>query len=408
MKKSFITLILLSLALLSACTPDSGKAVFTVDGRLLGEGFTYSPQSVWNDTFVACEHPSDVRKTWYILTFNLETGDKSRIFESPEDFLLESPSIYENWIVWAACNYTEEISFGPMITTDMLNWDVFLYDLGTGEVKQITTDGHTQISPRIYGNTIVWLDNRDSADKPWPHYYDVYAYDISTGKERRLTTGNSIESHDISISGNLVAWTDNRNDAPETRIDTDPPVPNHDIYLYNLSTEREQQITTDSGEDYAPVIDNGRILFQRKIAERNVDLFLYDTRDGTERQISTGGYVRADSYPGIDGKAIVWADTSLSEKNTIEDMYESMYRESDMPWSRSAEIYSYNLSSQKQTLLVSSEKNEFTVNNEGQEVKYISYQVWRNPVISSDFLVCTLSRQAIPAVYVFNLDKNTR
>ncbi len=286
----------------------------------------------------------------------------------------------------------------------MLNWDIFLCDMDTGKVKQITTDENTQISPRIYGNMIVWLDNRNDAEKPWPHYYDVYAYGISTGKERRLTTGNSIDNHDLAISSNLVAWTDIRNDAPETRIDTDPPVENRDIYLYDLSTGQEQQITTNSGNDYAPIIDDGRILFQREVTEGNVDLFLYDTQDSTEKQISTGGSVRADSYSGIDINMIVWSDSSKKDPAEIDPEF----NESGLPWSGAGEIYSYNLTSRKQTLLVSSESSEFIVNSQRQEVKGISYQVWRNPVISDDFLVCTLSRRSNPAVYVFNLDKNTR
>jgi hypothetical protein len=63
----------------------------------------------------------------------------------------------------------------------------------------------------------------------------AHAYDLEKGEEMRITQTNSIKDYDLSISGSLVVWTDSRNDSPESRIDTYPPVSNPDIYMFDLS-----------------------------------------------------------------------------------------------------------------------------------------------------------------------------
>ncbi len=85
---------------------------------------------------------------------------------------------------------------------------------------RITTNG-TASYPDIYGNTLVWLDNRNGND-------DIYIYDISTHKE--IHTTNKLNQTNPAIYGNRVVWEDERNGG-------------HDIYMEDLSTKAQTRIT---------------------------------------------------------------------------------------------------------------------------------------------------------------------
>ena len=63
--------------------------------------------------------------------------------------------------------------------------------------------GGTQYHPEIYGNTVVWEDNR-GGDR------DVYAYDLSTNQEWRVTSSLSNQIWP-RIDGDIITWIDFRN-----------------------------------------------------------------------------------------------------------------------------------------------------------------------------------------------------
>jgi beta propeller repeat protein len=399
-----ITLLALVISSFSACDLTEASEFPSESWELEGY-WRYSPQCIWGDTFVAGEYIfGNGLEGQYISTYNLQTWGKKRIKEIPLDYRFEEPSIYEDKVVWSSCYYSEEFRMSQQKDIDNLDWNVFLLDLKTGEERQITADEHAQRSARIYGDTIVWLDNRHEEDDEYPHYYDVYAYDLKTGAERRITTTNSIREYDLGISGSLVVWTDNRNDNPSSRIDTYPPVGNDDIYLYDLSADQEQQITTGPASDSSPVIDNGRIVWERKSAVRDRDIFLYDIETGQETQISESGYVAHLYNPSICGDRVVWADARLTRGNSAGDCFE-LDVAAEVSESGSAEIYLYDLGTQQEILLVPSEGTEFTERLREKEIKSTAWQVWLNPVIHGDFIVYTLAQQVSPVVYIIRLDK---
>jgi len=357
----------------------------------IGENWRYSHQSIWLDTLVATDGEN-------IIAYNLKTKETQNLKEIPADYLVESPSIYEDKLVWSSVYYSQEARMSRQQNVDALNWDVFLLDLKTGEERQITTNERAQISPGIYGDTIVWLDNRHEQDTEYPHSYDVYAYNLKTGIERRITATSTITEKDLSISGSLVVWTDNRNDDPASRIQTRPPVHNDDIYLYDLSADRERRVTTDAAEDFSPVIDGGRIVWKRLAAVRNIDIFLYDINAGQETKISQSRYVAPYYYPAIYSDRVVWADSRITLGNADDDT--GGIDISGNAASGAAEIYLYDLGTKRETLLVPSIGTKFT-GESGPKGTY--YQVLLNPVMHGDYVVYTDTRQVSSITYATRL-----
>jgi len=86
---------------------------------------------------------------------------------------------------------------------------------------QITTSGLAD-NPDVYDDRIVWQDDRNGNR-------DIYMYDLSTKKETQITT-NTSGKWDPAIYSDRIVWTDDRDG-------------NYDIYMYDLSTKKETQIS---------------------------------------------------------------------------------------------------------------------------------------------------------------------
>ncbi|AKB83211.1 cell surface protein [Methanosarcina barkeri 3] len=90
------------------------------------------------------------------------------------------------------------------------NWDIYMYDLSTKKETQITNHG-TASNPAIYGNNIVWQDNRNGN-------WDIYAYDLKTHQQTHATVKS--DQVNPAVYGNKIVWTDYRNGKPDIYMGT--------------------------------------------------------------------------------------------------------------------------------------------------------------------------------------------
>lgn len=188
---------------------------------------------------------------------------------------------------------------------------------------QITTNKSNQTMPAIYGDEIIFLDDRNG----WRHY-DIYMYDLSTFKETKITS-NSLyydPNTKLAIYGDRIVWADYRNEKK-------------DLYMYNLSTSKETQITS-SGKAEDPAIYGDRIVYTdvrdvRDVRNGNADIYMYDLSTSRETQITTNGSWQG--HPAIYGDRIIWQD----------------YRNGNNTSSKT-DIYMYNLSTSAETRVTTS------------------------------------------------------
>jgi len=200
--------------------------------------------------------------------------------------------------------------------------EIILYNINSGEKKQITYDMSGQIYPKIIDNQIYWVDsrnNRNLGSQNTPT--EVWVYDIDneteektdlnideylkehlgscdkngkcprrlcyeescveirkfswtdpniTDKEEMGSLGN-IESEGIFVNGNLITklkgieekdifiwknkilWADNRNG-----------VKNFDIFMYDIDTKTETQITnTQEASELDPAVYENLVVFSK-------------------------------------------------------------------------------------------------------------------------------------------------
>jgi PGF-pre-PGF domain-containing protein len=145
------------------------------------------------------------------------------------------------------------------------------------------TNRRLATNPAIYGDRMVWEDNRSGNE-------DIYMYDILTSKETPVTTSGS--AYSPAIYGDRIVWEDWRNE-------------NGDIYMYDLSTKTETQITTNESDQEFPAIYGDRIMWQDN-RSGNWDIYMYDIATSEETQIIINEYDQ--EFPAIYGDRIVWQD----------------------------------------------------------------------------------------------------
>ena len=132
--------------------------------------------------------------------------------------------------------------------------EVYLLNITTGERRQLTDDGHPKRWPVISGNYVAWTDQRRQIEIPDRNSVrpaltfadDVFVLDLTTGEQRRITEAPA-NRYGLGISGHRLAWSDTRNELEEEYYD-------FDVYAYDLETDQEIPIAVRRGSQRSPVI----------------------------------------------------------------------------------------------------------------------------------------------------------
>ncbi|MEM3662717.1 MAG: clostripain-related cysteine peptidase [Sulfolobales archaeon] len=139
--------------------------------------------------------------------------------------------------------------------------------------------------PAIYGDKIVWEDYRSD----WCG--DIYMYDLTQQKEIPICTAPGYQGYP-AIYGDKIVWHDWRND-------------DGDIYMYDLTQQREIPICTAPGVQWSPAIYGDKIVWE-DARNREWDIYMYDLTQQKEIPICTAPGDQL--HPSIYGDKIVWHD----------------------------------------------------------------------------------------------------
>lgn len=184
-----------------------------------------------------------------------------------------------------------------LITTDgdlFSTTNLNLIDLLTGQkrILKIANFGIVQAQASIWKNKVVTNINGNT--------FDIFVYDIDTDTETQITNDGFVQEYP-DIYGDKIVWQDKRNG-------------NYDIYMYNLLTNTETRITTDSFDQTRPKIYGNYIAWNDK-RHGNSEIYLYSLLNNEEIRITKNG---ADqTLNDLYENNIFWTD----KRNVNQDIY---------------------------------------------------------------------------------------
>ena len=260
----------------------------------------------------------------------------------------EDPQIQGNKVVWEG------------------NKQIFFYD--GNETKKITNNAFQNQDPQISGNNIVWEgfisdglgakkdvfifdgettvttdspigtfndDPQISGDKVvWAVNNQILLYDISTDKTENLAD-TSFENKNPQISGNNVVWEGEEKDGDK------------EIVVYDGTTTRA--ITNNNFEDNNAQISGNNVVWEGEDPEGNDQIFFYNIQTKQTTQITNNSFENED--PQISGKYIVWEAYDGNDE----------------------EIFLYNIDTDSTTQLTDNDTNDQDAQISGDNIVWEAY-----------------------------------
>ena len=168
---------------------------------------------------------------------------------------------FEHRFTVAGHQWSPDISGKKIVYEDAANgYRVYLYDLATNSRKRLTSSGSSH-RPSISGSNVVYQDLRNGT-------WDIYLYDLKSGEERRLTTA-AAKSFRVMISGTKVASIDTRHDTSES---SDEPSTS-EVYVYDLTTGIEKLVASLDVAPGRAAVSASRVVYE-DVRGGNRDIYL--------------------------------------------------------------------------------------------------------------------------------------
>ena len=255
----------------------------------------------------------------YIIYYVVESGDL------PNSFYLLDTKTDTNKFLTKAGNYLSfDFQGDNLVWSDKRNGnaDIFIYNIKTNKESQVTDNKKDQIYPRLFGNKVVWHDNRNlesySADNPiiFPNW-DIYSYDILKNNEESLVSASQTQYYP-AIWENFVVWEDGRHKTGSDQLI------GGDIYLLDLSNGKEVKITSTK-KSIKPLVNNRYVVYtdyrNNKGYSEN-EIFLYDINKEEEIKIfENERNSKRDFNIDISNDYVVWKDENYGDSKKVIYIY---------------------------------------------------------------------------------------
>jgi beta propeller repeat protein len=297
-KEKFL-IILLIFVIFSIVYPVSGSGTETLI-TTYNNGMNHQLPKIYGDKIVWQDSTAG-SNIGIIYVYNITSGVETQVSDNYE--YNRNPAIYSNNVVWTDCG-SYAFCQNPF-TFSQSNSIIYLYNISSGITMQVSDGSSWQDYPAIYGNRIVWQDNRNPTSQ-------VYINGTSPGLETQVNATTSDQNYP-NIYGNQIVWQD----------DLNLNGGNTAIYLFNLNSGKTTRISDGTSSQAFPAIYGNRIVWQDNRNSGNDEIFINGTAPGQEYSVSplqTGPPLQSES-PGISGRLVVWKETNSTPPYSNFDIF---------------------------------------------------------------------------------------
>lgn len=176
--------------------------------------------------------------------------------------------------------------------------DVYVYDIRKDRETRITSGRTEATQLELAEDKIVWVDERDG---------NVYLYDLKTGDEKQVS--KSGKASNPTVSRSYVAWEDKRNK-------------NSDIYYYDISREREYQATSKSANEGKPSLYDDQIIYEYdKGSDTDIHLYEIG-RDRDDQLTDSSDdelmpHMNEDYFIYVEGNNLILGDVTRPSRASV-------------------------------------------------------------------------------------------
>jgi len=238
------------------------------DPKVTSQQLTEDGIHTWpviEENYVVWQGKDSEKDDWDIFTYNRDTKEIKRLKLDGDQ---KNPDITGDKLVW------QDDRNG--------NWDIYFKNPETGKSRQITSNPKDQKYCEISGNKIVFADWRDEGENG-----EIYLYNLKTEELKQITNNEEIKIGGAStgkpakqvwpfIDNNWVTWTDNRTGFGS------------DIFAKNLETGEEIQVSDTPRETGGSRIENNLITFYNN--RDHSDTFIYDLEEREKKLLGKESY----------------------------------------------------------------------------------------------------------------------
>nr|HMN28484.1 hypothetical protein [Caldilineaceae bacterium] len=164
------------------------------------------------------------------------------------------------------------------------DWNIYGYDLASGEDLRLAEQPGNQTDPQIDGNLVVWVDETTG----------IVVYNLTSKATITLTLGASAWSPAVSESAQLVVWQDYRH-------------ADWDIYGYDLAAQREFPIFVGAGEQVNAGLGDTLVVYQSRLPGAAWEIAGYAIQQQLALPITLNS--STELFPAVDGATVVWQDS---------------------------------------------------------------------------------------------------
>ncbi len=251
---------------------------------------------VWSE--VLYEGHKKITKDKDISMLVRATGQKKTI--SSRDYDEVNPILFDHYVVWQQV-------WGGAIPPIIAIW---VYDIIADKTYEVKPLGSCMVGGiSVGGDYIVWSDNRTGD-------YNIYLFNLLTGEKKTIDASKGDQKWP-SISGDIIVWEDGRN------VSKSRPY-NNDIYGYRISTGQNFVIDDNLDECAVRPIVAGELMAYKTAEISTISpsesitykLRLYDLTKKTNTLI-TSTLTSLFSLPALSQNWLVWPDETLGNKKIL-------------------------------------------------------------------------------------------
>ena len=293
------TLLVLAVSLAcsrSAPIPPSPTPLPLIDMNVVELNKEVRPEDFFGD------HVVSIGSDGELYLANITTGEMRQVTDT--GYPKSSAVISADYVAWVETRRVVEFP-GNASATPRFSNDLFVLDLRTGEDRRITEEPATRYGLRMSGSRLVWQDNRNELGEHYTHF-DIYSYDLANELEIPVAIAPGAQVSP-AVQGDVVVWADNRNShVMGTTIAgcSNCPGNRFDIYSYDFTTGRERPLVESGHYNISPSIHGKLVAWQKFRDDGGSDIQTLDIGTGQQQMIAQAG--RTQSGPLLSDEFLIW------------------------------------------------------------------------------------------------------